>query len=81
MDRLYFENGIWESGYFAFSNVWEGIFFSRIVDIGTMPIIGITTGSIFIQSIFSNQGNVTIQVNSDRIISWKLEGGAIICYT
>src|SRR5271170_2980982 len=71
-----FQNCVGEAGYFSFADVWEGIFFAGIVNVPAMPVVRVSTGPVFIKSIFSNQSDIMIQIDSDRVVAGDLEGGS-----
>jgi hypothetical protein len=76
-----FQNCVGEAGYFSFTDVWEGIFFAGIVNVPAMPVVGISTGSVFIESIFSNQSDIMIQIDANRVVAGNLERSSSIRYT
>jgi hypothetical protein len=75
------QNGVGEAGYFSFTDVWEGIFFAGIVNVPAMPVVGVSTGSVFIESIFSNQSYIMIQIDANRVVAGNLERSSSIRYT
>ena len=43
-----------ETADFSFANMGEGIFFAGIVNIPAMPIAGVSTRTVFVESVLSN---------------------------
>src|SRR5277367_984013 len=76
-----FQNSVGEAGYFSFTDVWEGIFFAGFINIPAMPVVRVSTWSVFIESILSNQSDIMIQVDSNRVIAGDLERRSSIRHT
>ena len=75
-----FHDCIRESRNFSLSNVRERIFLAGIVDVATMPVTRVTTGTVFVESIFPYQCDIMIQIDSNRIVTGNLECRTSIRY-